>query len=220
MAATKTASVMIGDYTTQVTRAIEAQDEVIEAAARVAVSQNLDVLVKQDYSGRWQGFARRHSARGAAHEGDYNFDHATGRTAKKRDAKVAGGLLYLLEGPQAVVAMATGAAEVSLVDSGGRAYAYAVIEGPGMHDGAEELVTLFRGDNLARGCQVAREATDSYRKAMSRHGGSSGGYRVVRWGEAGVAITGRLADSLPTLSVSEAMSIGRPGFCSDDGSAK
>ena len=121
---TETASVKIGSYTRQVTRAMKGLNEAIEAASRVAVSQSLDVLVKQDYAGRWQAFARRNTARGAAHEGDYDFNPATGRTAKRRDTKVTGGKLCLLAaamehvqvGQQIVNVDPLGLTNVELVD--------------------------------------------------------------------------------------------------------
>lgn len=86
MAATTTATINIGRYTRQVTKARSDQAAVIAQAKEAATGKGLTVLVKRDHAGRWQGFALRDTARGREHGADYQVDAGQDRHAKKRDA--------------------------------------------------------------------------------------------------------------------------------------
>lgn len=83
-----------GSYSRAVTKAQDDKQAVVGQCREIAASKGLVILVKQDYLGRWQGWCKRHNARGASHPGDYQF-LPTGRRAKKRDAKTPGGRVYL-----------------------------------------------------------------------------------------------------------------------------
>ena len=83
-----------GSYSRAVTKAQDDKQDVVGQCREIAASKGLVILVKQDYVGRWQGWCKRHNARGASHPGDYQF-LPTGRRAKKRDANLPGGRVYL-----------------------------------------------------------------------------------------------------------------------------
>ena len=86
-----------GGYSRAVTKAQDDKQAVVDQCREIAASKGLVILVKQNYGwqgGRWQGWCKRHNARGASHPGDYQF-LPTGRRAKKRDAKVPGGRGYV-----------------------------------------------------------------------------------------------------------------------------
>ena len=86
----------IGGYTRQVTRAAGDRETVVEQCRQIASKNNLVILVKRDCVGRWQGFAKRHNARGARFPQDYDF-LPTGRRARRIDHKVPGGCVYVAD---------------------------------------------------------------------------------------------------------------------------
>jgi len=94
MAATKTAIIKLGSFTRQVTKANKNRQVVIDECRAIAAERNLIAVIKRDYQDRWQGFAKRHSARGANHRRDYEF-LPEGRRARKMDEKVEGGQVYV-----------------------------------------------------------------------------------------------------------------------------
>lgn len=61
-------------------------------------------------------------------------------------------------------------------------YAYAVIAGPGMVGSGKHAVE-YCTDDRARALAYAARATRQYRDGMARHGGSSGQYVAVEWGQ-------------------------------------
>jgi len=86
-----------GSYSRAVTKAQDDKQAVVDQCREIAATKGLVILVKQNYGwqgGGWQGWCKRHNARGASHPGDYQF-LPTGRRAKKRDAKTPGGRVYL-----------------------------------------------------------------------------------------------------------------------------
>lgn len=87
------ATINLGDYTRQATKASDKQ-AIIEQCRAIASERNLVILVKRDWKDRWQGFAKRHNARGAGHPKDYEF-MPEGRRARRIDKKVIGGRVYV-----------------------------------------------------------------------------------------------------------------------------
>lgn len=97
MAATKTATIRIGNFTRQVTKAHESKDGVIAQCLAIAEAKGLVILVKRDFAGRWQGFCNRRNARGAAGmDVDYRYFPA-GRLAVKSDIVTDGGAVYVAD---------------------------------------------------------------------------------------------------------------------------
>ena len=79
-------------------------------------------------------------------------------------------------------------------------FTYAVIESAGMHGSSETVWAHYRTNDLGRAQARARALTAQYQELMRRHGGSSGHYRVVAWGQRGNIISyGRDADAMPTV---------------------
>ena len=63
-----------------------------------------------------------------------------------------------------------------------RKYKYAVIPSQGMYGSGSNVNTLYRTDDLTRAKQRAASMSRAHRDGMKRHGGTSGGYRVIEWG--------------------------------------
>ena len=91
-----TLKIRIGGFSKPVTKANADRAAVIVAATTWATEHNAIVLVKRDWLGRWQGWAKRATARGVAHPGDYEF-LPTGRRAKKRAVRADGGIVYVAD---------------------------------------------------------------------------------------------------------------------------
>jgi len=74
---------------------------------------------------------------------------------------------------------------------------YAVVPTQGTY-GSGDNVRVAR---VCRSLQAARESakrmTVSYQSYMSKHGGSSGGYRVIAWDQTGRTISGYWLDRTP-----------------------
>lgn len=97
MAATKTATIRIGNFTRQVTKAGKNKAAVIAQCIAIAEAKGLVILVKRDFAGRWQGYCNRRNARGmAGMETDYRW-FRTGRLAVKSDTVTDGGLVYFAD---------------------------------------------------------------------------------------------------------------------------
>lgn len=105
MAATKTATIKIGNFTRQVTKASDDKQAVVAQSKAIAADEGLVVLVKRDYAGRWQGFAQRSGGSPA-----YDFDLAFGRRARRDDVRVNEGIVYIAD-----TSAASGPVEVELV---------------------------------------------------------------------------------------------------------
>lgn len=81
-----------------------------------------------------------------------------------------------------------------------RKYKYAVIPSQGMYGSASRVEAVYRTDDLRRAKARAESLTRSYRDGMRRHGGTSGGYRVIKWGQAGSYIgLGHNADRIESV---------------------
>ena len=62
-----------------------------------------------------------------------------------------------------------------------KTYAYAVFPSPGCY-GDGQVSPVYCTDDRGRALDKARRMTAGYQRAMSRHGGSSGGYVAREWG--------------------------------------
>ena len=91
-----TRTIRLGGFSKPVTKAAQDRAAVIVAATDWATNRNAVVLVKRDHLGRWQAWAKRATARGAAHPGDYEL-LPTGRRAKKRAVATPGGRVYVAD---------------------------------------------------------------------------------------------------------------------------
>lgn len=112
MAATTTATIKLGSYTKQVTKASADKDAVTAQCVAIAQARSLQILVKQDYTGRWQGFCSRRNPSGATGwaKGEYVIEPGAGRRARRMDNQVEGGRVYLAE-----TANAAGPAEATII---------------------------------------------------------------------------------------------------------
>ena len=84
------------------------------------------------------------------------------------------------------------------VENPGGRYTYAVVESRGMHGSGEKVRAVYRTNDLARAKKKAEKFTREYRESMERHGGSSGGYRVVE--SENSEWLGNDIDSIPSVS--------------------
>jgi hypothetical protein len=73
-------------------------------------------------------------------------------------------------------------------------YAFAIVPTAGMYTSGDDVRVARLSNDLDAARKVARELTGSYRRSMSCYGGSSGGYRVIAWGQAGRTISGYALD--------------------------
>lgn len=98
MAATKTATIKIGSYTKPVTKANHDKASVIADAKATAEAKNLIILVKRDYAGRWQAWAKRRNPRGE-HVAPHEYEDIPGhdRRARKIDMRHDGGIVYVAD---------------------------------------------------------------------------------------------------------------------------
>lgn len=58
-------------------------------------------------------------------------------------------------------------------------YQYAIVPAPGMYGSQSKVRPVARSNSLERAQSRAAKATREFRAAMRKHGGSSGGYRVI-----------------------------------------
>ena len=75
-------------------------------------------------------------------------------------------------------------------------YAYAIVPSPGRYGSGEQVRPVRRGDDLAALQTAAERMTRTHQQAMRKHGGTSGGYRVVTWGSY-PSVTGWVLDRSP-----------------------
>ena len=76
--------------------------------------------------------------------------------------------------------------------------AYAVVPTQGMYDSGSTVHVAYRTNDLERARARAAKLGREYRAGMARFGGSSGGYRVIRWDSADTTISGYSLDRTPT----------------------
>src|SRR5688572_7197766 len=96
MTATKTATIKVGGFTRQLSKATADQAPAIEAA-RQAADRGLIVLVKRDHAGRWQAFGKRRNPLGAVSPHEYERVPGAGRRARRIDVRQPDGAIYLLD---------------------------------------------------------------------------------------------------------------------------
>lgn len=110
MAATKTATISLGSYTKQVTKASTDKEAVVAYCMKIAAERRLMIVVKRLYDGRWQGFCSRRNPSGARGwaAGEYELTNA-GRRARRLDNHVEGGRVYVAD-----TAAASGPIKVSV----------------------------------------------------------------------------------------------------------
>lgn len=63
-------------------------------------------------------------------------------------------------------------------------YPYAVVPSHGCYGSGSKVRPLCRATTLEAAKKKAAKATREYRAAMAKHGGSSGGYRVIKSNDA------------------------------------
>lgn len=61
------------------------------------------------------------------------------------------------------------------------AYAYAVVPSPGTYGGNEVVRPVYCTNDLNRARALAKKLTAEYQRSLEEHGGTSGGYRAVKW---------------------------------------
>lgn len=112
MAATTTATISLGSYTKQVTKASTDKDAVLAQCVQVAQKRGLQIIVKRDHVGRWQGFCSRRNPSGASGwaKGEYELVPGADRRARRMDNHVDGGRVYLAD-----TMAAAGPVEVSVI---------------------------------------------------------------------------------------------------------
>ena len=74
---------------------------------------------------------------------------------------------------------------------------YAVVPARGMYGSGEKIHIWKHYGNLAAAEAAAAELTRLHRQGMARHGGSSGGYRVIECTISTRAISGSDLDRMP-----------------------
>ena len=79
----------------------------------------------------------------------------------------------------------------------GNATAYAVVPTQGMYGSGDTVRVARTSGSLARAREVAQRLTRSYRNMMDPYGSSSGGYRVIAWGQTSRTISGYDLDRTP-----------------------
>ena len=73
-------------------------------------------------------------------------------------------------------------------------YAYAVVPSQGMYQAGDTVRVARTSGSLETARKIARRLTAEYQAGMQRYGGSSGGYRVIVWGQASRTISGYSLD--------------------------
>ena len=74
---------------------------------------------------------------------------------------------------------------------------YAVIPTQGMYQSGDTVHVARTSGSLETARKIARKLTAEYQAGMQRYGGSSGGYRVIVWGQNNRTISGHWADRTP-----------------------
>lgn len=77
---------------------------------------------------------------------------------------------------------------------------YAVIPSHGCYGSGSKVHPVSRHRTIEAAEKKAAKATREYQDAMRRHGGSSGGYRVVEWPHGEQWVWGHDADRMETVS--------------------
>jgi len=74
---------------------------------------------------------------------------------------------------------------------------YAVIPTQGMYQSGDTVQITRTSGSLETARKIAKKLTAEYQAGMQRFGGSSGGYRVIVWGQHNRTISGHWADRTP-----------------------
>ena len=74
---------------------------------------------------------------------------------------------------------------------------YAVVPTQGMYGSGDNVRVARILNSLQAARKAATRLTASYQSGMSKYGGSSGGYRVIAWDQAGRTISGYWLDRTP-----------------------
>lgn len=80
-----------------------------------------------------------------------------------------------------------------------KTYAYAVVPSQGRYGSGTTVLVYRRSNSLEAARRAAEKASREFQGAMARHGGTSGGYRVVRWDRGDDRIEGYALDRCPTV---------------------
>ena len=75
--------------------------------------------------------------------------------------------------------------------------AYAVVPTQGMYGSGNTVRVARTSGSLATARKVAKRLTAEYQSGMRPYGGSSGGYRVIHWGQDSRIISGYDLDRTP-----------------------
>jgi hypothetical protein len=81
-----------------------------------------------------------------------------------------------------------------------KSYKYAVVPTAGMYDSGTTVHVAYRTDDKAKAQAKAAKLGREYRRGMAPFGGSSGGYRVIVWGQDATTIDGYSLDRTPTAN--------------------
>ena len=71
---------------------------------------------------------------------------------------------------------------------------YAVVPTAGRYSSGDSVRVARTSDNLATARKIAKKLTAEYQDGMRPYGGSSGGYRVIAWGQDDRTISGYSLD--------------------------
>jgi len=74
---------------------------------------------------------------------------------------------------------------------------FAVVPTQGMYGSGDNVRVARILSSLQAARESAKRMTVSYQSYMSKHGGSSGGYRVIAWDQDGRTISGYSLDRTP-----------------------
>jgi len=74
---------------------------------------------------------------------------------------------------------------------------FAVVPTQGMYGSGDNVRVARILGSLQAARASAKRMTVSYQSYMSKHGGSSGGYRVIAWDQTGRTISGYSLDQTP-----------------------
>ena len=74
---------------------------------------------------------------------------------------------------------------------------FAIVPTAGMYSSGDTVRVARTSNDLAAARKTAARLSSEYRRGMAAHGGSSGGYRVIAWGQADRTISGYSLDRTP-----------------------
>ena len=74
---------------------------------------------------------------------------------------------------------------------------YAVVPTQGMYQSGDTVRVARTSGNLETARKTAKQLTAEYQQGMRPYGGSSGGYRVIVWGQDSRTISGYSLDRTP-----------------------